>query len=100
VRALCAERCVVAVAWVNHGGIVVDVEHPRSDVRKQPVEIARLPRLAYAAGEQAVTGEQLRGVAGGGSAQGQRDRAGRVAAQMDDIEDQVADLDGVAVLQK
>jgi hypothetical protein len=63
-------------------------------------EVAGLPGLADASGEQAVAGEQLRDAAGGGAAEGERDRSGCVSAQVDDVEGQVTDLHGVAVGQQ
>src|SRR5271154_7207498 len=91
-----AQCGVVAVAGVDDGGVVVDVEHPGGDVIEQLVEIAGLPSLADATGKQAIAGEQLGDSAGGRAVEGQRDRSGRVSAQVDYVERQVTDLHGVA----
>ena len=56
---LVAKVCVVAVARIDHGGVVVHVEHPGADVIQQLGEIAGLPRLADASREQAVAGDRL-----------------------------------------
>jgi len=56
---LVAKVCVVAVARIDHGGVVVHVEHPGGDVIQELGEIAGLPRLADAAREQAVAGGRL-----------------------------------------
>src|SRR6202034_4760017 len=72
-RALGAQCGVVAVAGVDDGGVVVDVEHPGGDVIEQLVEIAGLPSLADTTGKQAIAGEQLRHSAGGRSVECQCD---------------------------
>ena len=51
-RALVAERGVVAVAGVDHRRVVVDVEHPARHVAEKFLEVAFLPRLSDAAREQ------------------------------------------------
>ena len=84
------------MAGVHDGGVTVDVEHPGGDVLEQLVEIAGLPGLADAAGEQAIAGEELSDSTGGRTVEGQRDRSWGVPAQMDDVEGELADLDGVA----
>src|ERR1700723_4411453 len=48
-----AQCGVVAVAGVDDGGVVVDVEHPGRDVIEQLLEITGLPRLADAPGKYA-----------------------------------------------
>src|ERR1700728_1837522 len=68
-----AQRGVVAVAGVDDGGVVVDVEHPGGDVIEQLLEIAGLPSLADTTGKQAIAGEQLRHSAGGRSVECQCD---------------------------
>jgi hypothetical protein len=47
-----AQRGVVAVAGIDHGGIVIYVEHTAADVVEQLREVATLPRLPDATGEQ------------------------------------------------
>src|SRR5689334_12436559 len=99
-RTLGAECGVIAVAGVHHRVVAESIEHPGADVVDQLVEIAGLPRLADAAGKQAIAGEQLRDSTGSGPVEGQRDRSWRMPAQMDDVEGQLADLDGVAAGQQ
>jgi hypothetical protein len=55
VRALGAQRRVVAVAGIDHGGIVIYVEHTAADIVEQLGAVATLPRLPDATGEQAGT---------------------------------------------
>src|ERR1700733_8968951 len=96
-RAQCG---VVAVAGVDDGGVVVDVEHPCGDVIEQLVEIAGVPSLADPTGKQAVAGEQLGDSAGGRAVERQCDGSRGVSAEMDDVERQVTDLDDVAAGQQ
>lgn len=53
-RAFVAQHGVVAVAGIDHGGVVVDVEHPGRNVVEQLLEVTRLPRFADAARKYAV----------------------------------------------
>jgi hypothetical protein len=52
-RALGAQRGVITVTGIDDGGVAVDVEHPGGHVLEQLSEVAGLPGLADAAGEQA-----------------------------------------------
>src|ERR1700704_3398548 len=94
-RSLRAQRGVVAVTRVDDRRVAVDVEHPARHVAEKLREVAFLPRLADTAGEQAVAGEQVGGVVGSG--QSERDRSWRGALEVNDVERQLADLDGVPV---
>jgi Putative antitoxin len=95
-----AERRVVAVAGVDHRRVRVDVEHPAGHIAQQLLEIARLPRLADSARKETVAGEQMGGFNLWVSpVEGQRDRPGSMALQMDHVKGQVTDFDGVAVGQ-
>src|SRR4051794_31197029 len=96
-RTLRTQRGVVAVSGIYDRRIRVDVEHLGGHVAEQPLEIARSPRLAHPTGEEAVSGERVDGVARGWPAQGEGDRSLGVTLQVNDVEPQLADLDGVAV---
>src|ERR1700716_4286644 len=91
------ERGVVAMSGVDDRRVAVDVEDPAGYAAEKLLEVAFLPCLANTAGKQAVAGEQVRGVIGGVERQG--DGSGCVTLQMDDVERQLADLDGVTVGQ-
>src|SRR5690606_29193883 len=84
-RALGTEDRVPAVPRIDPGRVVEDVEHTGGDVLDETVEaLARVLGVAHAAGEERVAGEQV-----GGAVRvdvGQRDGAGRVAAQVHDVE--------------
>jgi hypothetical protein len=95
VRALGAERGVVAVAGVEPGVVGELVEDPRPHVVDQGRERLRGGGLADAAGEEGVAGEEV-GVAGG-VVVGDGEGAGGVAAEVDDVEGDLADGEGVAL---
>src|SRR3954469_17932619 len=82
VRALRAQRRVVAVAGIEPRVVVVDVEHAGRDVLAERVEaLAGVLRVADASREETVAGEEVR--VPGRFGVGQGDRAGSVAAQVD-----------------
>src|SRR6478752_8801649 len=87
------QRRVVTVPGVDHCAVGVDVEHPAGHVAQQLLEVSFFPGLADAAREQAVTGEQLHIAACGQATERQRHRAWSVAAQVDDVEAELADGD-------
>ena len=73
-------------------------EHPRLQVVHQRREVLRRGGPARTAGEQRVAGEQV--VRAARVAVQQRDRAGGVAAQRDDLEAGRAERDGVALIER
>jgi DNA-binding transcriptional ArsR family regulator len=94
-----AERGVTAVARVHPGLVGQAAEQLRADVAEQRREPLRvLLRVADAAGEQAVAGEQVRGLAV--RLEQQRDRAGGVTDQVDGGQLDVTDPDRVAVVDQ
>src|SRR5690606_12046980 len=97
-RPLRAERGVVAVPRVEPRLVGQHVEHPLLDVGHQLLEVLRTRRLADTAGEQRVTGEQVRVPLR--VAVQQSDRTRRVATQVNDLELARADRDLVAVLEQ
>src|SRR5271166_4473676 len=99
-RALRAEGGVVTVSGVDNGLVTEAVEHSRLHVFEQRLELTRFYCAPKTAGEQAVAGEQLGDTTGGGTVQRQRDRSGRMPAQMDDVERQLANVHGVAAGQQ
>src|SRR6202044_433341 len=99
VRALGAERGVLAVAGVDPGAVGQLAEHPLLEVVHELAEPLRvLLGVAGAAGEQGVSGEQVR-LVGQRAARvvAQRDAARGVAAQVDDGQLTVPPADLVAV---
>ena len=95
VRALGAERGVLAVPGVHPCGVREPAEDLVGHVVDQGREASRvLLRVAHAAREQAVAGEQVRLRAGRIA---KRDAAGRVTAQVDDGQRRVAEPYRVAV---
>ena len=98
-RPLRTKGGVVPVARVHDGVVAVPVEHLRLETVDQRFEVLRTGGTARTAGEQAVAGEQLHGVARGGAAQREGNRSLGVTLEVDDVEGEFADLDGVAVGQ-
>ena len=70
------QRCVVAMAGIDDRRVRIDIEHPAGDVAEERVEFRRFCRPPDATREQAVTGEQVNGIAGRGPTERQRDRTG------------------------
>src|SRR6185312_7142355 len=97
VRALDAERRVVSVTGIDPGLVGQDVEYPLIHVVDERLEVRRRGRLADSAGEQAVAGEQMWDARRVSIHDGHRSR--RVPAQRDHVQSQVADGDGVALLE-
>ena len=85
------------MAGVEPGVVGEPVEHLGGDLRQQLREgLGVAEGVAHTAGEERVTGEQVR-VAGGVVVE-EGDRAGRVSGQPDDLQGTGADRDLVAVL--
>jgi hypothetical protein len=98
VRALGAERGVLAVPRVHPGDVREPAEDLLGHVVDQGREASRIPlRVTHAAREQAVAGEQVRLRA---RRVAKRDAARRVPAQVDDGQRRLAELDRVAVLDQ
>src|SRR5258708_1454494 len=95
------QRRVVTVPGVDHCGVGVDVEHQGGDVVEERVELRRFRCPPKTTGEQAVTGEQVGGPSlRVGAIERQRDGSGGVTPEVDDVEGQLPDLDGVAIGQQ
>ena len=95
VRPFVAERCVLAVTRVDPRAVRQRPEHPLLKVVHELAETGRVAlRVAWPAREQAVAGEQMRGL-GKLTCRvvTQRDAARSVAAQVDDTEHRVTDAD-------
>ena len=99
-RTLVAERCVVTMPRIHHGVVAVDTEQLTADVAQEFFERAGLPGFSDPAREQAVPGEQLNRRPITGRPQRQRHRARCMTAQMNDVEVQLTDHDGVAAGQE
>src|SRR3569833_2973575 len=98
VGAFLAEGGVLAVAGIDPGLVRQRPEDALLEVVHEPGEqLGVTPGVAGAAGEEAVAGEQVRGVA---VVVAQCERAGRVPAQVDDGQRAAADLDRAAVLDR
>ena len=92
-RALRAEGGAVTVAGMHHGVVAVHIEDATLQIVHERGEIVLAGGVAGAAGEQRIAGEQVGGAIS--RRVGERDRAGSVADNPDDVEVQLARLNGV-----
>lgn len=93
-RSFDTESGVGAVAGIDPRVVRQPVEEMFDDVGVELVEVGRVGRAADPAREQRVTCEHMRRP--GGIHVEQRDAAGRMTAQVNDLERGLSDLDSVA----